>query len=129
MGDDFFNARNSTVEPISTGQMALRDYVLLKGNLLMRRRDFCMLAASGVAGALTIPWNGLDAQVGQPHAERHADPLSVADGGALPKVRVRAGWRGLVTGENEPFIPIGAMYFRASNIWTPQWVTPAFPMR
>ena len=87
----------------------------------MRRRDFCMLAASGVAGALTISWNGLDAQVGQPHAERHADPLSVGHGGALPKVRVHAGWRGLVTGENEPFIPIGAMYFRASNGWTPRF--------
>ena len=74
----------------------------------MRRRDFCKLTAGGVAGALIIPWNNAAADVLRPHTELHADPLSAGHGGPLPRVRVHPGWRGLVTGENTPFIPIGA---------------------
>ncbi len=88
----------------------------------MRRRDFCKLAATGVAGALAWPWNSTSVQAEQSHTEPHADPLSVVGGsGPMPKVWVYPGWHGLVTDENKPFVPIGAMYFRANNGWTPRF--------
>lgn len=87
----------------------------------MQRRTFCKLAATSVAGALTIQWDQAAVQARQPHLELHADPLPAGGGGPLPKVRVHAGWRGLVTGEKKPFIPMGAMYFRANNGWTPRF--------
>ncbi|MDA8378949.1 MAG: cellulase family glycosylhydrolase [Planctomycetia bacterium] len=87
----------------------------------MQRRDFCKLAATSVAGALAWPWNSTSVQAGQSHTELAANPLPAGGGGPLPKIRVHPGWRGLVTDENKPFVPIGAMYFRANNGWTPRF--------
>ena len=86
----------------------------------MQRRDFCKLAATGVAGALTLPWNATAVQAGQPRTALHADPLPAGSGAALPKVRIHPGWKGLVTEGNKPFIPFGAAYFRPNTGWAPQ---------
>jgi len=86
----------------------------------MRRRDFCKLAASGVAGAFTQPWNKPAVQAGPSYTELHADPLPEGGSSALSKVRPHRGWKGLATEGRRPFIPIGAMYFRAGNGWTPR---------
>ncbi len=39
----------------------------------------------------------------------------------LQKVWVRPGWSGLVTVDNKPFIPFGAMYFKPNTGWTPRF--------
>lgn len=87
----------------------------------MHRRDFCKLAASGVAGALTLQRDATAVQAGRSHTALHADPLPVSGGAVLPKVRIHPGWKGLVAEGNRHFIPIGAMYFRAGNGWTPRF--------
>ena len=89
----------------------------------MRRRDFCKLAASSVAGALVAPSNRAEAHTDQPSMES-ADTPSANGGMALSRVRVHPLWRGLVTGENTPFIPIGAMYFRPNTGWSPKLWRP-----
>ena len=86
----------------------------------MQRRDFCKLAATSVAGALALPWNGVSVQAEQPHTELLADPLPAGGSGPLPKVRVHPGWRGLIMGENKPIVPYGATYFRPNTGWAPQ---------
>ncbi|MGC8625362.1 MAG: cellulase family glycosylhydrolase, partial [Phycisphaerae bacterium] len=79
------------------------------------------LVATGVAGTLTLPWNGASAEAGQSHTELHAEPLPARASGSLPKVRVHPGWHGLVTADNKPFTPFGAMYFRPNTGWTPRF--------
>lgn len=88
----------------------------------MNRREFCKLAAAGAAGGLVLPEGMVSAEATlSPQMVSHADPLPPGSGELQPKVRVHPGWRGLVSGLNNPFIPFGAMYFRANDGWTPRF--------
>ena len=91
----------------------------------MHRRDFCKLATVGAIAGIAPQWEHNLSLAGQADTLRLGAALTAtAPGGAaqtLAKVRVRPGWRGLVTADNKPFIPFGTMYFRANDGWTPRF--------
>ncbi|MHB1767518.1 MAG: cellulase family glycosylhydrolase [Phycisphaerae bacterium] len=91
----------------------------------MRRRDFCKFAATAVATACASSWNRASGHAGAPDILNAPDvspgPTKVRHAsGAPPKVRVHPGWKGLVTADNQPFIPFGAAYFRPNTGWAPR---------
>ena len=89
----------------------------------MRRRDFCQLAATCVAGGLAANWNTLADQT----VRATADAVPPAAASTLARVRVHPGWRGLVTGDHTPFVPFGVAYFRPNTGWSPQMWRPFNP--
>lgn len=88
----------------------------------MHRRDFCKLLT---ATALASPLARMPGRAFNPESAEATGLASLpAEGrgatGTLPKVRMHPEWRGLATGDNTPFIPFGAAYFRPNTGWAPQ---------